>query len=261
MSPDLGLLVRSSRKHLLCMATFLFGCTGFCQTDWGEISAIESDTDRWLGLQSQIAKAKNDWKSERLLLEGSIGILESEQATLLSSIDSNEEASQVYTANRDRIKTRVDEHRESLALLAEPLRTLETELKLLVPRLPEPLQREVRSHLAKVDSKNAPVTSRTQSLVASFTAIDRFSNSLTSRRAARPGPDGGEVSVRILYWGLAVAYAVDEANGRAWVIQPTAAGWEWQQRDEIYPKALELLESYEAETEDPRLIEVPATLS
>jgi hypothetical protein len=64
-----------------------------------------------------------------------------------------------------------------------------------------------------------------------------------------------------LYWGLAIGYAVDAANGRAWVIQPSPSGWDWQQRDDIYPEVLELIQSYETETETPRLIEVPATLS
>ncbi|MDQ8184794.1 DUF3450 family protein [Pelagicoccus sp. SDUM812002] len=260
MSHGFGLTLRTARTRVLYIVAILFVWEGFGQTDASRISAIESDTDRWIELQSQIAKSKNDWQSERKLLEGSIQILEAEQLTLTRGIESNEEASKIYTANRDRMQGLVDENREGLEGLVEPLRTLETKLKLLLPRLPEPLRKEVRTHLAKVDAANAPVTSRTQSLVASFTAIDRFSNSLTSRRVARPGPEGGEVSVRVLYWGLAIAYGLDEANGRAWIIQPSASGWEWQQRDGIFAEVLDLIESYETESEDPHLIEVPASL-
>lgn len=256
-----GLFTAFSRCRAALLVALVFVGYGFGQTDAGRISAIESDTDRWIELQSQIAKSKNDWKNERLLLGSSIEILEAEQATLIESIASNEQASGVYVANRDRIKRRVVEQRDSLAGLKEPLRALESELKVLLPRLPSPLRQEVQSHLAKVDAESASVASRAQSLVSSLTAIDRFSNSLTIKRVVRPGPDGGEVSVRVLYWGLAVAYGVDVANGRAWMIRPGGSGWEWQPRDEIFAEVLELVESYENRSDDPRLIALPASLS
>ncbi|MDQ8181240.1 DUF3450 family protein [Pelagicoccus sp. SDUM812005] len=261
MSHDLGSSLAAFRPRGLFLAALFCIGSGWCQSDSGGIAVIESDTDRWIELQSQIARSKNEWKSERALLESSIEILEAERKTLEQAIESNATASEVYTTNRDRLKAKVEEQRESLQSLAEPLRLLETKVKLLAPRLPEPLKREVNSHLSKVDAANAPVTSRAQSLVASLTAIDRFSNSLSSHRVARPAPNGGEVSVRVLYWGLAVAYGVDEANGRAWVIRPGPSGWDWQQRDEIFGPVLELIESYESDTENPRLIELPATLS
>lgn len=240
---------------------FAFGSVALGQTAAGKISKIESDTDRWIELQSKIAQSKNSWKNERLLLESSIEILEAEEATLQQGIASNEQASTVYIANRDRIAQLVEEQRESLDTIAEPLMSLEAELRSLMPKLPTPLRLEVQSHLAKLDGESSPVTSRAQSLVASLTAIDRFSNSLTSKREARPGPNGGEVSVRVLYWGLAVAYGVDEANGRAWVILPGASGWDWNQQDEIFEAALELIDGYEKESEDPQLVELPTTLS
>lgn len=261
MLNESGLLIRALRAIALSVAALLCGASGVAQSEAGKISSIEANTDRWIELQSRIAESKNSWKNDRLLLESSIGILEAEQATLQQGIAANEKASQVYIANRDSIKKRVEEQRESLHALKQPLAKVEAELRALLPRLPPPLHAEVKAHLAKLDAVGSPITSRAQSLVASLTAIDRFSNSLTSRRVVRPGPNGGEVSVRVLYWGLAVAYGVDEANGRAWVIRPSAGDWVWQQRDEIFEAALELINGYEKESEDPQLIELPTTLS
>lgn len=254
--PAVSTLFRVTIPLAITLVTHAVG-----QSSASKVADIESDTDRWIELQSQIAESKNEWKSERALLESSIEILKAEQSTLEQGIESNKQASEVYTGNRDRIKELVESNKEGLKNLEAPLEQLEAELKGLVTRLPLPLRQEVQAHLAKVDSDSAPVTSRAQSLVASLTAIDRFSNSLTSKRVTRPGPASGEVSVRVLYWGLAVAFGVDESNNRAWVIRPGAAEWEWEQRDDIYPEVLELIESYEKDSEEPRLIELPATLS
>jgi hypothetical protein len=99
MYPTFGLFPLASRARLWCLAALLFANNGYGQSGAGRVSDLESDTDRWLELQSQIAEAENDWTTEKLLLEGSIQILEAEQATLSSGIESNEEASKVYIAH------------------------------------------------------------------------------------------------------------------------------------------------------------------
>jgi hypothetical protein len=68
------------------------------------------------------------------------------------------------------------------------------------------------------------------------------------------------VSVRVLYWGLAGAYGVDDANRRAWVISPGETEWEWEERSDIYDDVFELLKGYESETDSPRMISLPASI-
>lgn len=229
----------------------------------GSVSKVEEDTDRWIELQSQIAKTRAEWKSERALLESTIKLLETEESTLKANLEANEKASEVYVGNRDRMKESIATKRAALEALALPLGRIETELKALLPRLPEPLLAELKIHLDKIESdgdREIAIAVRVQSLVASLTAIDRFGNSLTAARVTRPGPESGEVSVRVLYWGLACGYGIDEANQRAWIIQPNGSGWDWDQRDELFPRISEMIKNYENESTDPQLISLPATL-
>lgn len=234
------------------------------QTGSVNIQSVESDTDRWIQLQSKISQAQSAWKSEKALLEGSIALLETEQSTLTSNLESNREASKVFETNRDRLVARVEEHREALDALATPLSELESGVRELLPKLPAPLQQEVSAYLAKLEQSErgapASLATRAQSLVAICAAIDRFSNSLTTARVARPGLDSGEVSVRVIYWGLAGGYGVDDANGRAWVIKPGSSGWSWEQRDEVYEPVFELIKSYEEENYAPSLLTLPAAI-
>ncbi|MDQ8198726.1 DUF3450 family protein [Pelagicoccus enzymogenes] len=236
----------------------------FGQSSASGVGQLESQTDRWISLQSKIAKVEADWKSEKAMLESSIKLLEAEQATLQENLKANKAASDVFVANRDRIRSRVEERRAGLRTLSTPLDTIESTLRELMPRLPSPLRNEVKAHLSRIDSSDAEsvasTPTRVQALVAALSAVDRFSNSLTSARISRPGPSSGEVSVRVLYWGLAGAYGVDDANRRAWVISPGATEWEWEERSDIYDDVFELLKGYESETDSPRMISLPASI-
>lgn len=227
------------------------------------VDRVEADTDRWIELQSKIAKTRADWRSEEALLRSTIKLLESEESTLKSNLEANEQASSVYLGNRDRLKESIEKRASALGDLSEPLAKIESELTAVLPRLPEPLLDELAIHLGKMDGEEGgeiAVSARVQSLVAALTAIDRFGNSLTAARVTRPGPESGEVSVRVLYWGLACGYGVDEANKRAWVILPRAAGWEWKQKDELFLPISEMIANYEKDSTDPRLINLPAEL-
>lgn len=245
-------------------ATLFLPTTAAGQTASASIKSVESDTDRWIQLQSKLSQAQSAWKSEKALLEGSIALLETEQSTLTTNLDSNRQASQVFEANRDRLAARVAEHREALSALETPMSQIESGVRELLPRLPPPLQQEVSAYLAKLEQSEsgvpASLATRAQSLVSICAAIDRFSNSLTTARVARPGLDSGEISVRVIYWGLAGGYGVDDANGRAWVIAPSSSGWNWEQRDEIYEPVFELIRSYEEENYAPSLITLPAAI-
>lgn len=229
------------------------------------IGSLETDTDRWIQLQSQIAKARSEWKSESALLENTIALLETEQAALRQNLESNKKASELLVANRDRLAASLAQQSQGLAALETPLREVEQSVRKLYPRLPEPLRQQLDGNLEKlqaVDEGTAPsLSTRAQALVASLATIDRFSNSVTLARETRPGPESQEVSARVLYWGLAGAYGIDPANQRAWVIEPTSEGWSWTERPDRYPQIESLIASYESEADEPQLILLPATLN
>ncbi len=222
-------------------------------------SSIEDNTDRWIELEAKIAVSKGEWRSEKALLESRIALLETEAKTLDETLASNEKAAELFLSNRDKLARELADAQAGLDFLEAPFSRLFARLDALVPSLPDPLQDEVRGHFTKL-SGDSSASARTQSLVAALSAIDRFNNSLTLARETKPAPDGGEISAKTLYWGLTVAYAIDEVAERAWIVEPSPGGWRWTQRDEIYEKAASLIAAYEDESEDPRMLLLPVTL-
>lgn len=267
------MLVRSlrTRRALLNLAfalailSFHVGVARASEED--PFGNVEADTDRWIELRSRIATTTSQWSNEKALLESTTRLLETEQTTLRDNLESNRAASDIMVNNRDRMAALLAEHRDGLDSLDEPLRAIEASIRSLEHRLPDPLRLEIRSSLARLeaaasDSENGQtaIATRAQSVVAILTAIDRFSNSLTVTRQPQPSPDGGEVSVRVLYWGLAAAYGLDEANQRAWIIGPGSDGWVWEERNEAFDTIANLIASYESDVQDPELVLVPARL-
>ncbi|MBK1879915.1 DUF3450 family protein [Pelagicoccus mobilis] len=263
MPKNIGSIPRRLQKLSFCVGLAAIPVWfAYANLPSDSVSKVEQDTDRWIELQSQISKARAEWRSEQTLLQSTIKLLETEESTLKGNLEANQKASDVYVGNRDRMKQSIDDKKAALDALVTPLARIETELRSLMPRLPEPLLAELKVHLDKIENGDGEIAIpvRVQSLVAALTAIDRFGNSLTAARITRPGPESGEVSVRVLYWGLACGYGVDEANQRAWVIQPGSGGWDWQQRDDLFLQISEMIGNYENESTDPQLISLPATL-
>lgn len=254
------------RKSLLSLATASLLCLPqlvLAQND-DPIKAIEEQTDRWIELETRIARERNQWKTDRQLLKNSIDLLHTENRALQSMLESNQSASKVLLRNLDSLQSTIEENEAGLAALQEPLDRFEARLNSLAPQLPDPLRAEVTSLLAKVkpapDKPKVTPSTRVQTLVSVLAAIDKFNNSLTVANSTRPDPNGGEVSVRVLYWGLAAGFALDRANQRAWTVSPTEEGWTWSEANQAYLQIADLFQLYESDVQDPRLVLLPMNL-
>jgi len=230
------------------------------------VKRVENDADRWIELETRMAKERSQWKAEKRILQSRIDLLEAENESLESIREANQTLAATLLENRDRIARSIAENEAGLEALKEPLDGFAARLESLAEALPDPLREGARASLAKLapkeDSESPPsVSTRVQTLLSTLAKIDAFNNSLTLASATRPDPSGGEVNVRVLYWGLASGYALDRANRRAWIVAPEGGqGWTWTEADDAYEPIAEAFEVYESETRDPRLVSLPIEL-
>ena len=226
------------------------------------VEKIEADTDRWIEIQSQIAKEKNQWKTDKELLQGSIKVLTTRNEALKQNLESNQTASGLFTSNYQKVANAIQENEAAIEFLESKLPALEAKLRAIAPRLPLPLRDEVEGQLQKISSGDASMTAtastRVQSLVATLTAIDRFNNSLTLSHEIRSNGQGGEVDVSILYWGLSSGYAVAGNGEQAWILTPGPESWVWTESD-LGIEIKMLIERYESR-ENPVLVSLPTAI-
>lgn len=190
---------------------------------------LKRQADRWLELEQRTADERNAWRAQKELLETSIEVLKEEQQHLQSQVEANELASALFLERVEKARTELAAQQAAHTALEAGCVKLEQRLRTLWPRLPEPLQERIRPQLDRLAGNGTPPTlsERAQAVVAALTAVDQFNQALTLTHHLRTNGAGEKTDVKVLYWGLAMAYGIDARGEHAWVIRPGPEGWEW----------------------------------
>ncbi len=228
------------------------------------LTRVEKDTDRWMALQQQLTDEQNKWKSDKELLHHSVIVLKAEQASLQEKISSYKLATHLYERNRNRVFEELDQENVANAVLSGDLSKFEERIRDLQARLPDPLKGKLEplflSSTKSEGEKGNSVANRSQSLISIITTIDQFANALNLTHAVRESADGKEIDVKVLYWGLAFAFASDEKGTLAWLLKPGTSGWEWVAYHDRAADFKNLIAVYENERQ-PDLIDLPAAMN
>lgn len=223
-----------------------------------EIRELESKTDQWLQLKQQTARERIKWHQDRQILEGSLAVLRAENDALQKRAEVLESANALYLNNQRSVERRLGEHQAKMELLAEFVRASEQLVADRAVAFPEPLRREIQPTLDRFLKDGEPLPNRLQNLISVLATIDQFNNSIRLHHQIRRDPDGTEYSARVLYWGLAQAFAVDVPGRRAWLVRPYQGAWVWEPAHEHAARIKRLVDVYENE-ETPSFVALPVT--
>lgn len=229
-----------------------------------DLDGLKSQADRWIELELRTAAEKNQWRSAKEVLEDSRTVLQKEKAALEAKLEANELATRLFRTRYETAEAELAEHEAAQTLLRSRGDAVEARLRNVLPRLPEPLRDMIDPQLSKLENRDGEnaisVSQATQTLVSVLSTIDRFNNTLTLTHQLRANAAGETVDVRVLYWGLAVAYAVDARGENAWMLVPGADGWDWHDQNANAAEITALMAIYEKQ-QNPRLVVLPASLT
>ena len=254
-----SLLVRKAVANaaFVVLSLFLFGPSFRAKAD--DYARLEAATKRWIELEQKIANERNAWKAQKEILEQSALVLEADIEELLSGMERlNQEAD--FRANELAANTETFDEQEAARLYySEKLDALGERFDRVRAKAPFFLQGELDSAREKLDNTEpAALGERAQILVAAFTRIEEFNRAVTIDYQPRSMPDGREIMVSALYWGMARGYAVDPQGTIAWELIPGDDGWEWKERSDYATAIVELVRIYE-QTRPPSIQTVPGS--
>jgi len=231
------------------------------QPEQGNLETLKSETDRWLQIEREIASDRLDWRAEREVLESSHELLILEKNRSLRELEMLESANAVYMRNRDNLENKLQREREARTQLADKIDQIEKRLSHFVLRLPRSFQTANQSLSSLLETnEEIGIPARVQNIVSLMSRIDQFNNRLTLTREIRQKPDGREVSVKVLYWGLARGFAVNIPGDEAWILKPLPeGGWVWEQNNNLADKIIKLQAIHEND-QTPELMELPVAL-
>ena len=156
--------------------------------------------------------------------------------------DVEKKMQETSTAGAESVQKKSDIGHEEAALkeagagVAARTAGLERDLKVLVPRLPEPIKTKVEPLIARMpadpEHTSISVAERLQNVVGILNEVGKFNGEITLATEVRTLADGKPSEVRTIYVGLAQAYYVS-AGGEAGIGRPSENGWNWEARPNL----------------------------
>ena len=251
----------------------ILGFPLFLQGQEPNISPTEElrvTVNEWVETMRMIQQEENEWTRDQEVLTNYREGLEKEIADLKERIaeaktrkEGTDTESLKQSEERDRYLSAKDE-------MAKLVRVQEENMAAKLPLIPAPLRAEPKVAQAiedlerylglPEDKRGDDVSKRLQNLINLSSEIEQFQQTVVLRQELRRDGEGREFNMEVIYFGLSVAYAVNEDGGLALVGKPDAKdGWKFTERKELAGAIRDLISSTKGDR-DPSFISLPISL-
>jgi hypothetical protein len=214
---------------------------------------LRASVREWVETMRKIQEEETSWTRDKEVLQGYREGLEKEIEDLKEEIgraktrrDGGDKQSLDKLTERDSYATAQDE-------LARQLRVLEEGLAARLPLLPAPLREQAKVALAietlqgglslPPDKQSQDLSKRLFNATELLAEVEKFQQQAHVHTEVRKDPQGREFKMQMVYFGLAMAYGVNEDGSFAVTGRPGADGWNFQERVDLAPKIQELVKS------------------
>lgn len=230
---------------------------------------LKDSVREWIETMREIQTAEDTWERDRILLEDQRSALESEIADLTVRV----KEAKVEKEGADKESLDDVSKREALVaandLLAAEVRKLETAMIGRLPSLPSPLAEEprvkelmeqVRQDVA-LSGKEAEsgLTKRLNNVLNLLTEAEKWQQTVHLRDELHVSEDGQKFNMKVVYFGLGAAYAVNGAGNFALVGAPDEEGWIFETRNDLAGEIKQMVDVLNGDV-DARFVELPIDL-
>jgi FtsZ-binding cell division protein ZapB len=244
----------------------VWGCalTPFALSAQSQIAETRDVLDKWVETRQIISEEKADWKTEKSILGDTVQLLSREMERLEKALADLEASATAADEDRTALAAEKEQLTAASAVVESHIGALETQMKRIVTRLPQPLVETIKPLIRRLpenpDDTDLSLGERVQNIVGILSQADKFNTTITQTSESREIEAGKTVEVRTLYWGLAMAYYVDASGQYAGIGFPGDDGWEWPRVEGAGAEIKQLIDVYEG-TEDIVFVEVPARIN
>lgn len=230
----------------------------------GDIQKTRDILEQWVETNQLISEEKNDWLIEESILSDTRNLLNNELDRLKETLRELEATASAADEEREQLSAAKADLSSGSDVIEGSLAALEDQLKSIIKTLPDPLVEKIKPLIRRLpkDSKDTGLSigERVQNIVGILSQADKFNTTLTITSESREISEGKFVQVSTLYWGLAMAYYVDDSGSYAGIGLAGANGWEWPEISEAGPRIKKLIEIYEG-LSDIQFVELPARIN
>jgi len=203
--------------------------------------------DEWLSLRREIGQTRGEWQKEQELLQSEVAMLRelheqhvvrlAEQEAALRDVEETMRA-----LGRDSSQDGDNMERLKAAVVAG-----EACLQRWQTRLPAFLAESLHgefSRLAMESGADSGLGERLQRVVNLNTQLQLLTRAVNVGSLVLTTPAGDQQQMDVVFWGLAVGYAVAPDASLAAVAYPDKSGWQWTWRPDLAVGIRNVLASY-----------------
>ena len=228
-------MCRITASILLCLVT-----SGLAQiTKPSPTEELRVSVAQWVETMQKIQTEENDWMRDQEVLQNYKEGLQKEISELTENLASAETRKQgADKESLDKVAER-DRYAGAKLELATIVRRLEENLAARLPLFPEPLASEPKVAQAiedlnrdlalPEDERQANVSKRLLNIITLVSEAEKFQQTVHVRPELHRDQSGREFNMKVIYFGLAMAYAVNDDGSLALNGRPGPDGWKFEE--------------------------------
>ena len=227
------------RIHHLLAATLLLSPSFGQTTSTDPNQQMREEVARWMETMSRIQREESDWARDREVLANYKEGLANEIASLKQAITEAETRKAGADKTSHDLSAERDRYAAAKSELIKRLRGLEQQISARLPLFPKPLAEEPKVAQAVSDLKVSMalpddklednVSKRLLNVITLLSEAEKFQQTVHVRPELHRDKAGREYNMRVIYFGLAMAYAVNDDGSLALTGRPSDQGWVFEE--------------------------------
>jgi hypothetical protein len=212
---------------------------------------LRTSVREWIETMREIQKEEDSWEKDSEVWNGIKEFREKEIEDLKEQI-ARAQTDRDGAGKEDLDKaSKAEGYAKAKEALATGLQELEKGMVARLPLMPAALAKEPKvAQIAEEVTKDAALTGdaakqgiakRLNNVLNLLSEVEKFQQAVHLRDELHKAPDGREFNMKVLYFGMAAAYAVNETGDFALVGKPGDSGWTFTERNDLAPRIRELV--------------------
>lgn len=251
-------------RKILPIVAIIAIANGLCAQNAERIDQAREKIQKWVETRQVISKERADWTTQKDYLLSSKALLEEGLVGIEDKLD--ELASKESAADTERSK--LNEEKQALEAatgsVKEKIGTLEVQLLGIIKYFPDVFRTQIEPLIRRIPEDptktRMTISERLMNIVGIVQQANKF-NSTPQLYPETVAVGGEEIQVDVLYWGMGIAFFVDQKNEYAGYKYPTADGWKSTEMGEYAGNIRKLIDNYQRKTPEIEFSEVPVAVN
>ena len=193
--------------------------------------------EEWVGVEKLISEEKSKWQTEKATLQDLVVALRVEISQLDKNLEKSDAEATGASLARSKLMKRSAVAENAAKKLNVDLNALEREILLAMDSFPSPLVRRLRSFREKLTDreqrKSLTLRERLEACLAILQSAQIFHGGVNLERQEFSLNEEQSREFHVLYFGMSIAYFVNESGTVAGYGTPGPRGWLWERRDNL----------------------------